>query len=312
MPNPFLTMIDVAPHTQSAPSNPQHTQPHGLASLAPRVWWRAIRGGWARATRHNMGLIAAGVAFYLFLAMVPLLGSVILLYGLAADPATVAGHLARLSEALPASAAAIVADQIEAIVTTSGTAKGFALLAALAVALFGARNGAGAMMVALNIAFGAEENRGFLHRNLTALGITLGGVVAAAVLFAAVGAFGALQALVAPGMSLMAGAAQVLTWLILIAVLSLAVAVLFRYAPDCRQPSLRWLSPGSVFAAVVAAVLTLAFGVYVANFANYNATYGALGGVVALITWMWLSSYVVLVGAECEAALLSETRPERD
>lgn len=259
-----------------------------------------------------MGLIAAGVAFYLFLAMVPLLGSVIMLYGLFADPATVAGHLARLSATLPASAADIVTGQIEAIVTTSAAAKGLTLLSALAVALFGARNGAGAMMTALNIAFGARETRGLVRRNLTALGITVGGSIAAAVLFAGIGAFGALQAMVAPGAVLLAGAAQVLTWLALILALSFAVAVLFRYAPDCHQPSLGWLSPGSVFAAVVAGLLTFAFGVYVANFGNYNATYGALGGVVVLITWMWLTSYVVLIGAECEAALLEEVDPPRE
>lgn len=277
---------------------------HSPLSLGPSAWWNVIKTGWARASGHNMGLIAAGVAFYLFLAMVPLLGSIIMLYGLFADPATVAGHLARLSATLPASAAEIVTGQIEGIVTTSGTAKGLTLLSALAVALFGARNGAGAMMTALNIAFGAKETRGLVRRNLVALGITAGGAFAAAVLFAGIGAFGALQAMVAPGAVLLVGVAQLLTWVALIAALSFAVAVLFRYAPDCHQPSLRWLSPGSIFAAVVAGVLTFAFGIYVANFGNYNATYGALGGVVVLITWMWLTSYVVLIGAECEAALL--------
>lgn len=293
-----------APHT-----GPRVPSPF---TLSPRAWLDTARRGWARAGDHNMGLIAAGVAFYLFLAMVPLLASVIMLYGLFADPATVAGHMARLSQALPPSAAEIVRGQIEAVVAGRGARTGLALVAALALALFGARNGAGSMMTALNVAFGCPEGRGFVHRNLAALGITLGGALAAALLFAGIAAFGALQAAVAPGAVLLSGAAQLATWLGLMAIMSVAVAMLYHFAPACAQPSLRWLTPGSLLAAVIVAALTFLFGVYVANFGNYNATYGALGGVVVLLTWMWLTSYVILLGAECEAALIEKARPPRD
>jgi len=302
--------MDVTDREILAPSGHRPRQPSPF-SLSPRTWLDTGRRGWARAADHNMGLIAAGVAFYLFFAMVPLLASVIMLYGLIADPLTVAGHMASLSQALPASAADIVRGQIEGVVAGSGANTGFALVAALALALFGARNGAGSMMTALNVAFGCREGRGFLHRNLAALGITVGGALAAALLFAGIAAFGALQAAVAPGAALLAGAAQIGTWLALMAVMAVAVAMLFHFAPACPQPSLRWLTPGSLLAAVIVAVLTFLFGVYVANFGNYNATYGALGGVVVLLTWMWLTSYVVLLGAECEAALIDQARPPR-
>lgn len=273
-------------------------------------WPTILREGWSRASATNMGLIAAGVAFYLFLAMVPVLGSIIMLYGIFADPVTVATHLARLSQTLPASAADIVSAQIEGIVTTKGATKGLALAGALALALFGARNAAGSMIVALNVAFGCKETRSLVGRNLVALAITAGGALATVLLFAGIGVFGFLQAAMMPGSALSAGVGQVLTALLVVMAISAAIAILFHYGPACRQPSLRWLSPGAILAALVIAALTVGFGVYVANFGNYNATYGALGGVVVLLTWMWLTSYAVLIGASCEAALLDEAKRE--
>ncbi|GGD30679.1 YihY/virulence factor BrkB family protein [Croceicoccus pelagius] len=272
--------------------------------LSPKDWISVIKGGWARAAEHNMGLIAAGVAFYLFLAMVPLLGAVVMMYGLLADPATVARHVAELSDTLPASAAEIIRGQLESLVEGSDKSKGIGLLVSLALALFGARNGAGSMIIALNVAFGCPEGRGFVGKNLVALAITVGGAVAAVVMFAGMGAFSALQALVAPDNAIVALVGQLVTWVVLIVAMASAIALLFRYGPACETPPLRWLSPGSILAAVMAALLTLAFSFYVSNFGSYNATYGALGGVVVLLTWLWLTSYVILIGAEADVALM--------
>lgn len=272
--------------------------------LSPKEWLSVVKGGWARASEHNMGLIAAGVAFYAFLAIVPLLAAVVMTYGLLADPATVAKHVAALSNSLPASAADIISGQLNSVVEESDKSKGLGLIVSLAFALFGARNGAGSMIIALNVAFGCPEGRGFIGKNLTALAITVGGTLAAVLLFAGMGAFSALQALVAPNNSVVALLGQLGTWAILIVAMAFAIALLFRFAPACDTPPLRWLSPGSIFAAVAAALLTLAFSFYVSNFGSYNATYGALGGVVVLLTWLWLTSYVVLIGAECDVALM--------
>ncbi|WP_245638483.1 YihY/virulence factor BrkB family protein [Croceicoccus bisphenolivorans] len=283
----------------------RHGSPSGLS---PKDWLSVAKGGWARSSEHNMGLIAAGVAFYLFLAMVPLLAAMVMLYGILADPGTVARHVAALSESLPPSAAAIIKGQLESVVETSDSAKGFGLAIALALALFGARNGAGSMMIALNVAFECPEERNFVKKNAVALAITFGGATASAVLFAGLGAFSALEALVAPGNAVMAMLGHVLTWAILILAMASAFALLFKYGPACQNVSLRWLSPGSILAAVMATLLTFAFSFYVSSFGNYNATYGALGGVVVLLTWLWLTSYVILIGAECDVALIE--RPD--
>lgn len=280
---------------------------NGPLKLEPGQWLAVVKDGWSRANGHDMGLIAAGVAFYMFLAMVPMLAAIVMLYGLAASPEAVAQHIASLSEALPAAAANVVNEQLREVVTQSDSAKGIGLAAALALALFGARNGAGSLIIALNRAFGCDEARGFVKKNLVALAITLGGALAAAVLFAGIGAFGALRAFVAPDSAAMAFAGQVATWLLLIGAIAVFLALLYRHAPACQTATIRWLTPGSMFAAVAAALLTFGFGIYVANFGNYNATYGSLGGVIVLLTWLWLTNYAVLIGAECDMALISRS-----
>lgn len=272
--------------------------------ISAATWIEILKAGFARAGAQNMGLIAAGVAFYLFLAMVPLLAAVVMLYGILADPQTVAGHIASLSKELPASAAQIVTGQLESVVESSGSSKGLGLAAALAMALFGARNGAGSMIIALNVAFDCPEGRGFVRKNLAALAITVGGAIASVVLFGALGAFSALRTLVAPDSAVMAFVGQTVTWAILILAMAAGFAALFRYGPARATVHMRWLSPGSLIAAILAAVLTFAFSLYVSNFGSYNATYGSLGGVVVLLTWLWLTSYVVLIGAEINMAML--------
>ena len=279
-------------------------RPETPAGIAPQSWITILKRGWARASAHNMGLIAAGVAFYLFLAMVPLLAAVVMLYGILADPQTVAKHITELSTNLPASAADIITGQLESVVESSGSSKGLGFAAALAMAIFGARNGAGSMIIALNVAFECPEGRSFVKKNLTALAITVGGAMASVLLFAAIGAFSALQAFVAPDSALIAAVGQVLTWAVLILAMATGFAALFHFGPARETVGFRWLSPGSLFAAILAALLTYAFSLYVSNFGSYNATYGSLGGVVVLLTWLWLTSYVILIGAELNMAML--------
>lgn len=272
--------------------------------LSPSAWVEILKAGFARASAQNMSLIAAGVAFYLFLAMVPLLAAVVMLYGILADPQTVAKHITELSTNLPQSAAEIISGQLESVVESSGSAKGLGLAVALGMAIFGARNGAGSMIIALNVAFDCPEGRGLVKKNLTAIGITVGGALATVLLFAAMGAFSALRAFVAPDNAVVAMLGQGLTWVILIAAMAGAFAALFHFGPAHKTIGYRWLSPGSILAAGLTALLTFAFSIYVSNFGSYNATYGSLGGVVVLLTWLWLTSYVVLIGAEVNVAML--------
>jgi membrane protein len=274
----------------------------------PFSGWKdvAIRT-WRESSKDNVGIVAAGVAFYGFLALVPLLGATVLTYGLVAEPRTVIEHMQSLTAVLPADVAELIGAQLMNVVQTSGGKKGLGLLLALAIALWGARNAAGSIVTALNIAYEEEEKRGFLKVTVLSLAMT---VAAVAMALAAVGAATVLGYLhhFFPDTGPVALAAwRVLTYALLAAAAAAAVAALYRYGPSREKARWVWITPGSAFAALAWLLLTLGFGFYVANFGNYNATYGSLGAVVVLLTWMYLSSYVLLFGAEMNSELEHQT-----
>ncbi len=270
-------------------------------------WKQVVLRSWREAGDDNVGIVAAGVAFYGFLALVPLLGAIVLSYGLVADPSTVVRNMKGLTAVMPGDAAKLVGEQLMNVVKTSGGKKGFGLLLALALALFGARSGAGAIVTALNIAYEEKEKRGIVALNLLALGITAAGVVVAIVAIVAIAALGHLEKLMpgTPGFVLALG--KLASYALLLLGGAAAAATLYRYGPSRRKPRWTWLTPGSVLAAILWMVLTLGFGIYVARFGNYNATYGSLGAVVVLLTWLYLSSYVLLFGAELNSELEHQT-----
>ena len=277
--------------------------------------WQMPAGGWKdvavrtwrESAKDNVGLVAAGVAFYGFLGLVPMLGAIVLTYGLVAEPRTVVDHVNSLTAVLPAQVAVLIGEQLLNVVQTSGGKKGLGLLVALAVALWGARNAAGSVVTALNIAYEEDEKRGFLKVTLLALAMTIGAVLVA---FLAMGAAAVLGFLhhVFPDTSPAAIVAwKVLSYALLGAAAAAAIAALYRYGPSRERAKWVWITPGSGFAAVTWLLLTLGFGFYVANFGNYDATYGSLGAVIVLLTWMYLSAYVLLFGAELNSELEHQT-----
>lgn len=274
----------------------------------PLSGWKdvAVRT-WHQSSKDNVSIVAAGVAFYGFLAMVPLLAAIILTYGLVADPQTVVRHAGDLTSVLPQSVAGLVGDQMLNVVETSEGKKGLGLAAAIAIAFWGARNAATSIITALNIAYEEEEKRSFVRVTLLALAMTLGAVVMALFAGGAVALMAALEAML-PGLG---GAGVVigkaLTYLLLGAIAAGAAATMFRYAPSRDKAEWSWLTPGTLFFAGFWIVLTLAFGFYVSQFGSYGATYGSLSAVVVLLTWLYLSSYVLLLGAELNSELEHQT-----
>ncbi|WP_338242062.1 YihY/virulence factor BrkB family protein [Aurantiacibacter hainanensis] len=267
-----------------------------------------LKRAWAASGEDNISILAAGVAYYAFLAMVPLLAAIVLSYGLIADPELVARHINALAANLPGSAAELIGGQLEAVVETSGTAKGLGLLLALVLAFVGARNGAGALITAIGLAFDDSEKRGFVRGNALALVVTLGAVLGLGLVAAALSVTAAITDML-PNLS---GTGQVLgqvaTYAILAVVGALGTAWLYRRVPKAYSPRLHDVLPGALIASIGLVVLTLAFGFYVANFGSYNATYGSLGAVVVLLTWLYLSAYVLLLGAEIAAVWAQEKR----
>lgn len=259
------------------------------------------------ASKDNLGLISAGVAFYGFLAMVPILAATVITYGLIAEPQTVLRHMQSLTAMLPADIAKLVSEQLLNVVQTSGTKKGLGLLMALAIALFGARNAAGAIVTALNIAYEEEEKRGFIKVTLLALTITVAAVAGMVVAMLAVGAMSFLHHILPGGNPVLVALGKVVSYLLLATVAAAGAATLYRYAPSRDKSKWTWLTPGSALFALTWTVLTLGFGFYVSRFGNYGATYGSLSAVVVLLTWLYLSAYALLLGGELNSEFEHQT-----
>ena len=272
-----------------------------------RDWWNVLKRTWAEAGDDNIGLIAAGTAFYGFAAIVPLLASVVLIYGLVADTATVVANIRALFNVLPDDAARVIADQLATVVGTSEGKKGFGLVVALGIALYGGTKGASSIVTALNIAYEERETRGFIRLNLLAFAITAGAVVLALVAALSMAAFALLDSLIPGAPDIVLLAIRLVSYTVLACLGVSAAACLYRFGPNRHKAKWAWLTPGSLAATVVWMAATIGFGVYVSRFGNYGATYGSLSAVVILLTWLWLSAYVFLLGAELNSELEHQT-----
>lgn len=274
----------------------------------PPVAWRdiAIRV-WNRSWSDNIGLVAAGVAFYGFLALVPLLGMLVLAYGLAADPATVITHVMTLLRVLPPDVAVLISQLLLNAVKSSEQTSGFEIAVALMLALYAGGNGAGAIMLALNIAYEEKEKRSLARFYGIALCITVIAVALALAALVTAAAIGSLANLLptASGFALLAGKVGLYALMTLTAA-GLA-ATLYRYGPSRENARWQWLTAGSLFTALMSLLLTIAFGYYVTKLTDYNATYGSIAAIVILLTWMYLTAYVFLFGAELNAELEHQT-----
>jgi membrane protein len=274
--------------------------------IPPKGWLQVTKRAWAEAKVDQVPLLAAGVAFYSFLALFPAMIAAVTVYGLVADPATVARQTQAISDALPKDAASLITGQMDAIASQPQQSLGLGLVIALALALWSASGGVGNIVTAVNIAYDEEETRGFVARKGLSLLLTLGAilfVVVAVFLIAVVPSL--LDAFIPSGaVQVMLGVAR---WAGLAVAVSVALGVLYRFAPDRDQPRFAWVSVGAGLATVIWLLASLGFSLYVDNFGSYGATYGALAGVAVLMLWLWISAFIVLLGAEINAEAEQQT-----
>ena len=268
--------------------------------IPPRGWWQVVRRAFAETKADNVPMLAGGVAFFAFLALFPAMIAAITLYGLVADPAQAAAQIEGFAAALPEDVQPLLSDQLTAVAATSDRALEISLVVSLLAALWSASSGISNLMQAVNLAYDEEETRGVLKLRATALALTLGAIVFVLVALALV----ALAPVVLDRLPLgVVGTvlAQVVRWGVLIGVVIVGLAVVYRVAPDRADPRFRWTSTGALVAAVLWIVGSAGFSLYVNNFGSYNRTYGALAGVIVLMLWLLLTSYIVLLGAEINA-----------
>ena len=274
--------------------------------IPAKGWFQVTKRAWAEAKVDQVPLLAAGVAFYSFLALFPAMIAAVTIYGLVADPTTVARQADQLSKALPSDAASIITNQLHQIASQPQQSLSLGLIIALALALWSASGGIGNIVTAINVAYDEEETRGFVKRKALSLGFTLGAILFAAVSIALIaGAPAFLDAFFPSGA--IYWVLQVARWAGLAVAVSVALAVLYRYAPDRDNPRFAWVSTGATIATVIWLAASVGFSVYVDHFGSYGKTYGALAGVAVLMLWLWITAHIVLLGAEINAEAEQQT-----
>jgi membrane protein len=277
--------------------------------IPPRGWKDILWRAWGEVSEQNLFLIAGGVTYAVLLALFPGLAALVSLYGLVFDSGQIERQVAALSGVLPAQTQELLSQQLHSLVQASNGALGFAAITALLLALWSASRGMSGMITAINIAYEEKETRGFLRLNLIAIGLTLGLLAGGIVAIALVAVLPAVVQLLAlgPATKWLLLLAQ---WPLLIVLVMLGLAVLYRFCPNRDKPQWRWVSPGASAATILWIVASVAFTVYVANFNSYDKTYGSLGGVIILLTWLYLSALMVLLGAAINAQAERQTRKD--
>jgi membrane protein len=295
---------EAAPSPTSSPGATAESPLH----LPKAAWIQVVKRVWTMAGLHELGLLSAGVAFYVFLAMTPLIAATVMIYGLVGDVQAVRDQMQRIVEVVPADAARLIEDQLLCAVTTSKGVVGIALVVALAFAIYGGMRAASGLMSALNIINEERETRGFVTLSLRAVLLTLAAVAIALIGLLSGGIFAWLQTQTTVFLGEWTSFLfKLLTWVLAVALGSAGFALVMRYGPDRRPAKWRWLIPGSLLSTLLWIVVSFGFSLYVAYVSDYNATYGSLSAMVVFLMWLFLSAYGVLLGALLNAEIERQT-----
>jgi len=234
-------------------------------------------------SEHRVVALAAGITFYSLLAIFPAIAALVAVYGLFTDPATLTVQLEKLSGLLPGGALDVMRDQLTRVASQRGSTLGVTFLVGLAVSLWSANAAMKSIFDTLNIVYAEREKRSFIKLNAVSLAFTVAGIL---FVLLAIGALVVLPpALKYLGLS---GLSEFLVWAArwpaLFVVVTLALAVIYRYGPSREKPQWRWISWGSAFAAFAWLAASMLFSWYAASFGNFNQTYGSLGAVIGFMT----------------------------
>ena len=271
----------------------------------PRDGWKDILWRvYGEIGDDRVFLIAAGVTFYLLMALVPGLSAIFSVYGLFADRATVMGHAAALSSLVPGGGMEIINDQMRRLASQQNATLGIAFALSLVLALWSANAGVKALFRAMNVAYGEDEKRAWLELNGVSLLFTFALVCMAVVLIAATVLLPLVLTTFALKSEILTAAG---TYGLVLVTGFLVVISLYRWGPSRRNARWKWLVPGAALSVIVMALASVGFGWYVANFKSYNATYGSLGAIIGFMTWIWLSVTIFLVGAEFNSEIEHQT-----
>ena len=307
----LTTARDYPPDDHAKTDGVQLDGQRGRSATTPsEIPWRGWKDILLRIyhdiSENRILLIAAGVTFYLILAIFPGIAALVSIYGLFVDPSSVVTHLDIVASVAPGGAIDVLRDQLTRLGQQSGTALGISFLISIAVSLWTATSGVKAIFDGLNVAYEEEEKRSFIKLTAVAMIFTFATIVFILLSLAAVVVLPvALNSIPFPGLTrIILKAAR---WPVLFVLVAFALSVLYRYGPSRAEPQWRWVTWGSGLATIIWLGASVLFSWYAANFGSYNKTYGSLGAIIGFMTWIWLSIIVVLVGAQLNAEIEHQT-----
>ena len=271
-----------------------------------RAWRQVLFRVKDRIPADNISIVSAGVAFYGFLALFPALAALVMIYGLIANPDDVRAQIGQFEGVIPPAVAEIVTRRLSEISVTNQAGLSIGLLLSLGFALWSATKGVKAMMTAMNIAYQQVDTRNIIWQNVFAVIFTFGGIVFFILSMVLVAVIPAAVAVLQPE-SLPVDLLLWSRWIVLAALVMIALSILYRYAPHRSAARLQWIAPGAVLAGILWLLISIGFSFYVRNFGNYDETFGPLSAVVVLLMWFYLSAFVVCVGAELNSELELQT-----
>lgn len=274
----------------------------GLATVA------LVLRVFAKYQNQNIGLIAAGVAFYGLLSLFPAITALVAIAGLLTDPAILIDQGEQLATAVPTDARKIIFGQLEKVVSSDSGTLSITILVGFLIAIYSASRAVSSLIQGLNVAYGLTESRGFIALRLRVLLLTVCmilGVIAALLLVAI------LPALLGflPWDAGLENTLLALRWFLLFVLSAISISFLYRFGPVQKLGSWRWFTTGSLCATALWLLGNVGFSSYVQSFGTYGEVFGALGGVIVLLTWLWLSAVVLLLGALLDAEIKSERSP---
>lgn len=268
--------------------------------------WRFARDLVAGLTKDRVGLISAGIAFYGLLSIFPAITAIMAVGGLLTEPAALVDEMRQLGSVLPEEAMNIIVGQATEIAGSQSGGLGMAALIGLGLSIYAASKAVGALIAGIHIAAGEQDDRGFLASTIFIMAMTvlviglavlaLMATVVVPAVFAALGFDGWVAAILG-----------LVRWPILGLATAFGLGGLYRLSLRHRTPPAPWVTPGAIVATVLWLAGSIVFSIYVRQFADYNKTFGTLGGVVSLLVWMWLSAFIGLLGEKVNTLMAERT-----
>lgn len=258
----------------------------------------------------NVSIVSAGVAFYAFLAIFPAIMALVSIYGLAVDGDKIQRQLMQLSQMMPQQAYELLQEQLKSFLSSSGGALGWGVVVGILFSIWSANKGTKSLFTGVDIAYNTGKTRGFIKQNALTLLFTFGAIILIILSMALIVAFPAfVDKLGLPSQIItLIGWAR---WVVLALIVALFLCLVYKYAPAKSPSDFRWVLAGAGLATLLWLIASWGFSYYVSNFGSYGKVYGSISAVVVLLMWLFLTSFIILIGAEVNSETEKFVRKSR-